>query len=75
MIHEGALPLGQQIALDLIGPPVITGIWWILARGWAGLMGTTNSDVVRGWQKPALWIVLIGCYFIMFGITIGAYFF
>jgi hypothetical protein len=75
MIRAGALPLGQQIAIALFAPPIITAVWWLLSGGWSGLMGTTQSDVVKSWRKPALWTVLIVCYVLMFGITAFAYFF
>jgi hypothetical protein len=75
MIRTGALPLGQQIALDLFAPPLITAVWWLLSGGWSGLLGTTESEVVKGWRKPAVWTVLIVCYVLMFGTTAYAYFF
>jgi hypothetical protein len=71
-VRDGALPLGQQIALDLVAPPIITAIWWLLARGWAQSLGTT--DWALRWQKPATLAVLIAAYFIMFSITLYAYF-
>ena len=39
------------------------------------MMGTTESEVVKGWRRPALWTVLIVCYVVTFGITAFAYFF
>jgi ABC-type molybdate transport system permease subunit len=75
MMHEGALPLWQQIILDLIAPPVITGLWLLLSRGWSGVLGTTDNKVVRSWRKPAALAILVACYLVMFGITLIAYLF
>ncbi len=75
MVREGALPLGQQIALDLIAPAAITGIWWFLSGGLSSILGTADSEVVKSWRKPATWTVLIACYVLAFGITVYAYFF
>lgn len=75
MIREGALPLWQQIVIDVLAPPLITSIWWLLSGGWSALLGTADSEVVRGWRKPAMLTVLIGCYALMFGMTIYAYLF
>ncbi len=75
MIRPGASPIGQQIVLDLVAPPLLTGLWWLLSRAWSGLLGTTNSGVVRGWQQSGTWIILVVCYFLMFGMTLYGYFF
>ena len=74
-MHQGALPISQQIILDLVVPPAVTGMWWLLAGGWSGVLGTGNSEVVKSWRKPALWTVLIVCYVVAFGVTIYGYFF
>lgn len=74
MVRPGALPLRQQIALDIFAPLLITAVWWLLSGGWSALLGTTESEVVKSWRKPAMWTVLIVCYILMFGITAYAYF-
>ena len=75
MIRPGASPIGQQIALDLIAPPLLTALWWLLSRGWSELLGTTGSQAVKGWQHSGTWIVLVVCYVLMFGMTIYGYLF
>jgi hypothetical protein len=74
MMRTGALPLGQQLLLDIFAPPVITAAWWLLSRGWISFLVTTDSRAVRGWAKSGLLIVLIGAYIVMFGITAYGYF-
>ncbi|WP_207901278.1 hypothetical protein [Acidipila rosea] len=61
--------------LDVFAPPIITAIWWLFSAGWSGLLGTSESDVVKSWRRPAMWTVLAVCYILMFGITAYAYFF
>jgi len=73
-MRNGALPLSQQIVLDLICPPIITAVWLHLSRGWAGAMGTTEKSTVRGWIKSGKWILLIVLYVVAFSITAYGYF-
>ncbi len=34
-MHQGALPLSQQILLDIFVPPAGTLVWWLMSRVWA----------------------------------------
>jgi hypothetical protein len=68
-----ALPIGQQIVLDIVAPPILTALWWLFSRGWANaVQGGDVSEMTRDRQGKGLWIVLAGLYLIMFGAT--AYF-
>lgn len=72
-MRSGALPVYQQILLDVLFPPVGAYLWSVMARGWAGLIrkGTiTVKTSLR--QKREFWIILVAGYLIMFGITIYA---
>lgn len=73
-MRSGALPIGQQIILDLVGPPIMTALWLLFSRGWVGLMGTGESSTVRGWMKSGTWILLIVMYVVAFSITAYGYF-
>jgi len=65
-----ALPLWQQIALDLVAPPILAILWWLQSRGWAGLVqGGETSETTKHRQSRGFWIVLGGIYLIMFGAT------
>jgi hypothetical protein len=69
--RQGALPIYQQLLLDLIAPPVVAGLWWALSRGWAlTVQGDSISEKTRVRQARLFWIVLILFYLVMFCTTI-----
>ncbi len=74
MNHANALPLLQQIGLDLVGPPVLTFLWWLMSRGWANIAQsgrpTTGTKI---WMNKGAWILLGILYCLAFGITIYGY--
>lgn len=74
MVRPGALPIGEQVLLDLLVPPAVTAIWWLLAGGWSALLGTSDSSAVMSWKKPATWMVLAICYVVAFSVTLCGYF-
>jgi hypothetical protein len=66
-----ALPIAEQILLDIAAPPVLTGFWWIFSRGWAGaVQGGKVSTRTKLRQNKGVWIVLVMLYLIMFGATV-----
>jgi hypothetical protein len=68
-----ALPITQQILLDIVAPPVLTVFWWLSSRGWArSIQGEEISEATKSRQKKGFWIVLGMLYLIMFSAT--AYF-
>jgi hypothetical protein len=65
-----ALPIWQQILLDIVAPPVGALLWWFQSRGWAGLVhGGEPSETTKFRQNRGFWIVLGVLYLIMFGAT------
>ena len=69
------LSLGQQYLLDLVAPPVIAGLWWLLSRGWATAVQVGNvSDRTRQRQKVEFFIVLTLLYVLMLGATTYVHF-
>jgi hypothetical protein len=73
-IHPGALPLGQQILLDLLFPPAGAGIWWSMSSMWAMLMqGGRVSEKTKAFQKKMFWLLLVAAYSFMIGVTLYAY--
>ena len=64
------LPIGQQIFLDLIVPPLGTSLWWLLSWGWAlTAQGGNISQRTKKWISKGFWIVLALTYVIMFSVT------
>jgi hypothetical protein len=65
-----ALPIAQQILLDIVAPPVLTGFWWLSSRGLArSLQGEEISEATKFRQSRGFWIALGMLYLIMFGGT------
>ncbi len=72
-MRSGALPLTQQILLDLVIPPLGAAAWSLMARGWAAIaQGGAISEQTKRRQKREFWGLLIAAYLLMFGITIYA---
>ena len=72
-VRSGALPVYQQIVLDLLVPPLGAFVWWFMARGWAAtVQGGEITERTKQRQKKEFWVILIAAYLIMFGITIYA---
>ena len=64
------MPLTQQYLLDLVVPPIVTCIWWLLSRGTTTVFqGGKVSGRTKTWLSKGLVVVLVGTYVIMFGIT------
>jgi len=73
-VRPGALPLPQLILLDVVSPPVIAGIWWLMSGGWAaGVQGGSTSTETKSRQTLEFWAILILLYVMAFGVTIYAW--
>ena len=59
----------------ILVPPIMTFAWLFLSKGWSGLMGTTDSEAVRGWTTSLFWVVLSSLYSIGFVLLVYKYFF
>ena len=71
-----ALPLANQILLLLLAPPILSGVFWVMSRGWAqNVQGESISKKTKSRQMSEFWVLLIvlyvgmGCMFI-WGLTI-----
>lgn len=75
MIRPNALPITQQILLDVFAPPAITLIGWLLSKGKAYQLGTASNPAVQGSMEDG-WKYLLGAlYVVVVSITLYAYFF
>jgi hypothetical protein len=73
-MRPGALPIQQQILVDLIAPPVGALLWRLMARGWAGARAEDASEEARRRRSNEFWVVLILGYVLMFGISLYMWF-
>jgi len=64
------MPLTQELLLDVLAPPIVAGIAWVLGSVWSSLVGGgTRSDSARKWGKVTFLVILVGGYLMMFGAT------
>jgi len=55
MIESAALPIGQQILIILVGPPIMAGLWWLGSRGFGGVVqGRSVSERTKSRQKKGV---------------------
>lgn len=65
------MPIGKQIVLDMLAPPVIACLWWVFSRGWAMTVQAGHvSQRTRDRQRKLFWIFLVSLYVLMFSTTI-----
>lgn len=71
MPHGHPLPLANQILLLVLAPPILSGVCWLMSRGWARtVQGDSISKKTRVRQTSEFWTLLIvlyagmGCIFI-----------
>jgi hypothetical protein len=70
-MRAGALPIGEQILLDLLVPPIGTCLWWAMARGWATTVQSGSiSEATKRRQKWEFLIIMALAYLLMLGITL-----
>jgi hypothetical protein len=65
-MRPGALPIQQQILVDLIAPPVGAFLWRLMAAGRA----VAPSEEAKRRKSNEFWVVLILGYALMFGISL-----
>jgi hypothetical protein len=70
-MRVGAHPIGEQILVDLLVPPIGACFWWAMARGWAMTVQSGNvSEATRKRQRREFLIIMALVYLLMFGITL-----
>jgi len=56
--HQPA-PLIEQMLIFVLGPPIMAGLFWLKARGWARtVQGETVSETTKRRQKMEFWVLL-----------------
>ena len=74
-MESSALPLGAQIALFLLLPPIGSCLWWLFSRVTATVFqGGTVSERTKKREKVGFFVVLVAAYILMFGIKIYSLF-
>ena len=64
-------PLSEQVLVDMIAPPVLASIFWLMAHGWARFVQSENvSEETKGREWLEFKVVLILGWIAMFGVSI-----
>jgi hypothetical protein len=73
-MQHGAAPLGEQIAILILGPPIMATLIWFMSRGWAtSIQRGVASNKTKRRQKVEFWVVLVAMYFLGFGMALYAW--
>lgn len=74
-MRPGASPLGEQISIVVLGPPIMALLWRIGSRGWAHtIQGATLSEKTKKRQNIEFWALLVLMYMVVIGMVIYAEF-
>jgi uncharacterized membrane protein HdeD (DUF308 family) len=73
-MRPGAAPLGEQLAILILGPPIMASLFWIMSRGWAHtVQGEVVSDRTKRRQKMEFWILMVVMYILDIGLSLYAW--
>jgi hypothetical protein len=73
-MRPGSAPLGEQLPIVLLGPPIMAALFWFMSRGWAlSVQGGVASDRTKRRQKIEFWMVLAAMYGIGIGMALYAW--
>ena len=73
MTHPGAAPAWEQALIFVFGPPIMSCLFWLKARGWAlEVQGGKVSQTTKRRQKWEFWALLGACYLLLGGIFLYA---
>lgn len=71
---NSGVPRWEQLIILILGPPIMTILWWFASRGWAtAVQGGAVSDKTKRRQKIEFYIVLIAMYAVGFGMVLYAW--
>jgi|HubBroStandDraft_1064217.scaffolds.fasta_scaffold663430_2 hypothetical protein len=73
-MRPSAAPLWEQLIILILGPPIMTALWWFAARGWAlTVQGGTASSKTKRRQKVEFYVVLVVMYVVGLGMALYAW--
>lgn len=74
MSRPGAAPLWEQVAIGILGPPIMAILFRYMARGWAMTVQRGSvSQKTQERQKFEFWAMLIIMYLVVWGTFIYAW--
>jgi hypothetical protein len=67
-------PLWERIVILILGPPIMTVLWWAAARGWAlTVQGGTASQKTKKRQRIEFFMILVAMYAVGLGMALYAW--
>lgn len=73
-MQSGELAIGGQLAVVLLGPPIMACLWYLVFRLWTGMLGTTDRPWVQRWRKTGFWVLMGAMYALGVALFIYAHF-
>lgn len=74
MTRPDAAPIPEQLAILILGPPIMAALVWIMSRGWAAtVQGGVVSEKTKRRQRIEFWAFLIAMYLIGLGMFVYAW--
>lgn len=71
---NSGVPRWEQLVILIIGPPIMTILWWLASRGWAMVVqGGTVSDRTKKRQRIEVYAVLSAMYAVGLGMALYAW--
>jgi hypothetical protein len=62
-MQTGGLPFGGQLAVLLLGPPIMAALWWLLGSVWSYVaQGGNPTPRTKQWTSKGFWILLVTMY-------------
>ena len=71
---SGGSTVLSDVLWVLLVPPIMAFLWYLLARAWTGILGTTGSTRVRTWTNSGVWIVMGALYIVGIAFLVYAHF-
>jgi hypothetical protein len=72
-MRPGAAPLEEQLAVGVLGPPIVATLWWLASRGLAlVIQGGSISEKTQRRQKKEFRVLLVTMYVLAIGVILYA---
>jgi hypothetical protein len=73
-MENGVLPLGGQLAVLLLGPPIMAALWWLFGTAWSYVaQGGNPTPRTKKWTRKGFWILLVTMYAVAICMAIYAW--
>ena len=74
MMQPIATPLPEQLAILILGPPIMAVVIWFMSFGWVTIQGGEFSETTKRRRKIEFCAILAVMYVLGFGMAVYAWF-